>query len=1012
MRFSPDGTFQEVVESAYIEFPLIDIMALDSASQDAKLADVLDSEASTPFDLLNGPLVRTKLLRMTANHHVFVFSSHHIVYDGWSTSVLLEDLSEVYSALCEGRAYKLSDVTQFSDYAAELQEEEGSEEVQEAEQYWLDQFASLPPVLDLPTDHARPAIKSYDGRSVKVSIKPSVYRAIKQTAADQNSTLFTTLFSAYNVFLSRLSGQKDIVVGIFSAGQAMSGHFNMIGHCVNFLPLRTRLHANLRFNELLSETKVTVLDGYDHYQVAFGRILQMLKIERDMSRLPLVEAIFNLDKDGEAPGFSHLNSKIAQAPKRAANFDLFFNINEIEGELVVDCDYSSKLFDESTIRRWIAHFETLLAGIAANPYARISDLPLLTSEQRHQMLVEWNNTQQVYPEQTVCELFEAQVERTPNAVAVTFPSMAGAEQLTYQALNQQANQLAHHLQALGVGPETLVGLAVERGTEMLVGMLAILKAGGAYVPIDPAYPVGRIAHMLSDSQAKVLLIQQKLSQALPAHQAQVVYIDSMAQEWQNLPDTPPQVGATPDNLAYIIYTSGSTGKPKGVQVPHRGLTNFLSSMAQAPGLTQDDILLAVTTLSFDIAGLELFLPLTVGAQVVIASREVATDGFRLQALLSSSSATVMQATPATWRLLLAAGWQNEEQIKILCGGEALPQALAEQLLSQGSELWNMYGPTETTIWSTTHPVKKTEPLISIGRPIANTQVYILDEAKEPAPIGVIGDLYIGGDGLTRGYLNRPQLTAERFIANPFDAADLLYKTGDLARYLPGESIQFLGRIDHQVKIRGYRIELGEIESALGDHPAVRETVVVARDDKAEKELVAYIVPDSQIEAQESDLIATLRAHLLKMVPDYMVPSAFVMLDTLPLTPNGKVNRLALPAPEMSESNAKSFNPPENAMQKQVADIWAEVLRLSRVDIHANFFQLGGHSLLATQVISRLRDTFQVELLLRNLFEAPTVAGLANRIETMQWASQAVVTSDAVEHDGNNEEEENREFFEI
>ncbi|HEX8202153.1 MAG TPA: amino acid adenylation domain-containing protein, partial [Isosphaeraceae bacterium] len=579
-------------------------------------------------------------------------------------------------------------------------------------------------------------------------------------------------------------------------------------------------------------------------------------------------------------------------------------------------------------------------------------------------------------EACVHRLFEAQEARTPEAVALAFEGRA----LTYRALNARANRLAHHLRGLGVGPETLVGVCLDRSPEMVVALLGILKAGGAYVPLDPAYPPERLAFMLEDSRAPVLLTERHLRAVLPAAGAEVVCLDSDAPGIDGQPEDNPAGGAAADHVAYVIYTSGSTGTPKGVEVPHAALGNFLQAMRTLLGVTARDALLAVTTLSFDIAGLELFLPLIVGARVELVPREVAADGARLAARVDEPGVTFLQATPATWRLLLEGGWAGKPALTMLCGGEALPRALADRLLDKGAALWNLYGPTETTIWSSAARVEPGEGAVPIGRPIANTQLYVLDARLRPVPVGVTGELYIGGAGVARGYLRRPALTAERFVPDPFGkaAGARLYRTGDLARWRPDGSLDCLGRIDHQVKIRGFRVELGEIEAALLRHPAVRAAVVVAREDASgEQALVAYTVADPGAEIAAADL----RRGLHEALPEYMVPSAFVALEALPLTPNGKVDRGALPPPGAARVEAEGpYVPPRGPIEEALAGIWGELLGRDRIGVHENFFDLGGHSLTATQLLARLRDTFAVEPSLRDFLEGPTVAGLARLVE--------------------------------
>ena len=635
--------------------------------------------------------------------------------------------------------------------------------------------------------------------------------------------------------------------------------------------------------------------------------------------------------------------------------------------------FNRDLFDTETIKRMLRHFQVVLENVAADVEKRILDLPLLTEKESRQIMVEWNATKTEYPSgKCFPELFEEQVVRNSESVAVIY----GEQQLTYQQLNARSNQLAHYLRKRGVGPEVLVGICVERSLEMLIGLLGILKAGGAYVPLDPGYPLQRVAFMLEDSQARMVLTQERLHASLPPA-VDAVCLDT---DWERISkesDRDPVPWPGPDNLAYVIFTSGSTGHPKGVQIPHRALTNFLTSMRQELGMTGKDKLLEVTTLSFDIAALELFLPLCVGARLILVSRETAADGTQLAAALENYRITTMQATPATWRILIEAGWQGKSDLKILCGGETLSQVLAGKLLEMGASVWNLYGPTETTIWSLVQQVAAIDDrVIPIGRPIANTRVYVLDQYQQLLPVGVPGELCIGGVGLARGYLNRPELTAQKFITDPFnyEAGSRLYRSGDLARYRADGTIEFLGRIDHQVKIRGFRIECGEIETTLNTHPAVREALVVAREDgPGEKRLVAYVVRKQG----QAAMVNELRGYLKQKLPDYMVPASFVYLDRLPLTASGKVDRKTLPAHDSERPDLGStFVPPRTPSEELLAEIWCELLGLKEIGVEDNFFDLGGHSLLAIQMISRVRHSFQVELPVRRLFETPTIAGLA------------------------------------
>ncbi|HEY0602923.1 MAG TPA: amino acid adenylation domain-containing protein, partial [Herpetosiphonaceae bacterium] len=687
-------------------------------------------------------------------------------------------------------------------------------------------------------------------------------------------------------------------------------------------------------------------------------------------------------------------------------FDLTIEISDAISRI----GYNLSLFDGATIARLATHFETLLAGIVANPDARLADLPLLTTEERQQILHDWNATRREYPrDRCVHQLIEEQAARTPDAVAVLY----GDTQLTYAQLNRRANQLANHLRSLGVGAnaqgDTLVGVCLDRSLDLVVSLLAVLKAGAAYVPLDPTYPEERLAYMLDDAGVAAVITQRQHAATLP-QVAPVVCLDA---DWTTIalqPEMSPGSQVAPNDLAYAIYTSGSTGRPKGVMIPHRALTNFLCAMQEQPGFSAANTLIAVTTVAFDIAGLELYLPLISGGSLLLLSREAAADGAQLREALGRFPAPVMQATPATWRLLLESGWTGNPALRAFCGGEALPRDLANLVSERVAELWNLYGPTETTIWSTAGQIAQGERPVALGQPIANTQLYILDRSGQPAPIGVWGELHIGGDGLARGYRNRPELTAEKFVPDPFSSEPgaRLYKTGDLVRYRGDGSIEFQGRIDYQVKIRGFRIELGEIEHALSAHPSISEAAVIVHTDEAgDQRLVAFVVENPEPRTEnlnlESDgsrflvLGSSLREFLAQRLPAYMIPSAFVALPALPRTPNGKLDRKALAAdttPVLDQSQA--YVAPTTPEEEMLAEIWCGILRREQIGIHDNFFALGGHSLLATQLIARVQSAFQVELNLSTIFEAPTIAEMAYIIEDRLLEKLAALSDDEVQ----------------
>ena len=977
---------QEIVPAAAIDLNLIDLREFAPGERELRVIQLAKEEARLSFDLTQAPLIRAKLLYLEDNSHVLLLTVHHIIADGWSMNVLVDEVWAVYRGLMSQTKAELKPLPiQYADFA--LWQREHFDDLTLAPQleYWQNRLAGIPPILELPIDRPRPVKQTFAGSSQSFQLSQELTEKLQALSQQSGTTLYMTVLAAFGVLMHRYSRQSDIVIGSPIANRSYHEVESLIGFFVNTLALRLDLTNQPSFTALLQHVRQVTLDAYAHQDVPFSKIVEQLELDRNLSHHPIFQVMFtwqNMPDYHEELG--DLSVKQIAVESVAAKFDLDVSMVKSESGLQGTFTYNTDLFDAATIERMTGHFQTLLEGIVENPQRQIAQLPMLTPAERQQLLVKWNDTDTEYPGKCIHSLFEEQVERTPDAVAVVFEG----QQLTYRELNHRANQLAHYLQRLGVKTEVLVGICVERSLEMVVGLLGILKAGGAYLPLDPGYPQERISFMLEDSQLSVILTQSHLSKRLPEHPAQVICLDDreiIAQEDNANLDA----DFTPDNLAYIIYTSGSTGKPKGVQILHRAVVNFLTSMAQKPGLSSEDALLAVTTISFDISVLELFLPIIVGAKVVLASKETATDAMKLIDLLAESDATLMQATPATWRMLLAAGWQGKKNLKILCGGEAMPRTLADRLLSNSAAVWNVYGPTETTIWSAVERVERDAPVL-IGSAIANTKFYIIDTnsyqnngAIELVPVGVPGELLIGGDGLARGYLNRPELTGEKFLPDPFsDCSNArLYRTGDLARYLPNGKIELIGRIDNQVKIRGFRIELGEIEAVLARHPGIRETVVIAREDlPGDKRLVAYVVPQ-----QEQPNNSELRSFLQERLPSYMVPSAFVFSSTLPLTPNGKINRRALPAPDASNIQLDTkFVLPSNPTEEKLATIWAEVLDIDRVGIHDNFFELGGHSLLALSLFTKIEKVLGRTFSLATLFEAPTVRDLANIIDRKQF----------------------------
>ncbi len=961
-----------------------------------------------PFDLEGGPVLRVTLFSRSARDRVLLLTIHHIVSDGWSLWMLLEELRVLYPAQTTGqKAFLPPGTRSYPDYIQWQTDMLASSQGEQLWNYWKNQLAGELPTLDLPTDRPRAPIQTYRGASYPFKVNEKLTQQLKRLAQNERATLYMTLLAAFQVLLYRYTGQEDILVGSPTAARNQSEFAGTVGYFVNPVVLRGNLAGNPTFKDFLGQVRQTTLEAIAHQDYPFPLLVERLLPNRDPSYSPLFQVLFVLQKPqkGELAelmtasepevrvNWGGLQLEPFLMATEEGQFDLTLEMVEVKESLVGIFKYNTDLFDDATITRMAGHFQTLLESIVANPEQCLADFPLLTAAERQTVLVEWNDTRRDYPyDIPIHQLFETRVQRTPDAVALVFEQ----EKLTYQALNCRANQLAHYLQNLGVGPEVLVGICVERSLEMVVGLLAILKAGGAYVPLDPDYPQERLNYMLCDARVPVLLTTETLTKRVSDYQGQLLWLDK---DWEIIGRQSrenPVSGVGLDNLAYVIYTSGSTGKPKGAANVHRGISNRLLWMQDTYQLTTTDRILQKTPFSFDVSVWEFFWPLLTGACLVVAKPNGHQDSAYLVKTIAEQQITTVHFVPSMLQVFLEEpGLKNCHSLRrVICSGEALSFDLQERFFERlGCELHNLYGPTEAAIDVTFWQCDRSSPLgtVPIGRPIANTQIYILDPHLQPVPIGVAGELHIGGVNLARGYLNRPDLTAEKFIANPLsqEAGARLYKTGDLARYLPDGTIEYLGRIDHQVKIRGFRIELGEIEAVLAQHPKVRETVVIARNVRPGHEhLVAYVVPP-----QEPPASNELRRFLKEKLPDYMVPSVFVVLDALPLTPNGKVNRRVLPAPDISRMNLEvGFVAPRTPTEKILADIWAEVLRVEQVGIHDNFFELGGDSILSIQIIARANQA-GLKLATKQLFQHQTIAELAAVVGTVFsiQAEQGLVT---------------------
>jgi amino acid adenylation domain-containing protein len=980
--FSSDGQWQQVDPTAKLDVPLLDFSAKQKPAQE--LERLIEKEVSSSFDLTQGPLLRVRIVRLSNERHVVVWTAHHIVCDGWSGGLIVSELAKSYSALKQGAAPVLDAPESFRQYAITNQGD--SEEARDASAYWSRQFADIPTPLELPADRLRPAVRTAQASTLKRDLPEPLHLLLKKTAGQQRTTLVVLLMAGLKTFLYRLTGQTDLIIGLGVAGQAITGQSCLVGHCVNLLPVRSRLEPSGSFQQNLAAVKKSVLDAFDHNQSTIGSILQDVKVSRSPGRPPLVEVIFNIDRDPGAVEFEGLKFECERNPKRALHFDLFFNFVEGPHSLYLECDYNTDLFDASTIKRWLGHLQTLLESIVAAPSQSIDRLPILSEVERHEITVRWNDTATKYDDvETLQNWFELQVENTPDALALTSED----QHLTYRELNKRTNQLAHHLKTLGVGPDVRVGVCAERSIEMVVALMGILKAGGCYMPLDPDYPSNRLALMLEDARPPVILTQKALLQRLPGHEAPAICLDS---DWGRIasePDTNLGVQSTRHDAAYVIYTSGSTGKPKGVVNIHEAIVNRLQWMQDAYRLTAADRVLQKTPYSFDVSVWEFFWPLVTGASLVMARPGGHRDPEYLAQLITQEKITTLHFVPSMLRLFLEnAKLPKHSTIRqVFCSGEELGADLQRMFFAASdAELHNLYGPTEAAVDVTYWACRRDDQrsFVPIGRPIANTQIYILDHNLSPVPIGVSGELHIGGIGLARGYLNRPELTAERFIPDVVSnrSGARLYKTGDLSRYLPSGEIQYLGRIDHQVKIRGFRIELGEIGAVLAKHPGVKGCVVTAREDRpGDKMLVAYFEAQGP-EAPES---SELRDYLKKELPEYMVPAVFVRMDRLPLSPNGKVDTKALPAPEQRGSETQeAFLAPRDPVEQVLAQLWAKVLKVNRVGLNDNFFELGGHSLLAVRIIVEIENIYGRRLPLAMLLQAPTVGALAEVLRKENW----------------------------
>lgn len=986
---SANGMRVIVLERMDLPFTFVDLSGLNETARQRELDALAHRDMHTAFDLLCGPLFRVYLVRLSNDHHLLRLSGHHVIVDGWSLGIIMADVSRFYTALKRGTPPDLPEVFRFSDYAIAQIDLAKSPEHERVERYWLDLFKDGAPVVDLPTDRPRPKLKTYNGHRLDLELDPGLVRDLRATATRSGASFVTTLLTAFEVLLYKLTGQSDLVVGLPAAGQSDMGMKDLVGHCVNLLALRSRIDDEQPFIDHLKGRRTAVLDAFDNQKYTFGTLVRKLNIPREPGRIPLCPVVFNIDMNmDDGVAFEGLRHRFISNPRAFENFELFLNATGSDERLVLEWSYNTDLFDESTVRGWMAELATLIGRITQHPEAPIADLvddapataPTLPHAERSGVR---SNAPVHVP---IPQLFDEVAHARPDAIALEMDDA----RLTYGQLRERVHTLSAHLVELGVQPGEPVGLCMDRGFGMITAMLATLRAGGCFVPLDPAYPAERLRFMFADTGVRVLLTQRHLTQALPPHEARLVLVDEVPQRANRAP-MPTLSGESP---AYIMYTSGSTGTPKGVVVPHRAIVRLVREQNFLP-FGPDLVFLQLANVSFDASTLEIWGALLNGAKLVLQPQQKPTL-VEITQTIRRHGVTTVWFTAGLFNLMVDEHLERLRGLKhILAGGDVLsvPHVKkALQMLGPGV-LINGYGPTENTTFTTCHRID-TIPAkggIPIGRPLHNTTVHVLDEQMRPVPTGRKGELYTGGAGVALGYWKRDDLTAERFVPDPFshEPGARLYRTGDIVRWLPDGTLEFIGRGDGQVKVRGFRVELGEIESMIAGFPGVRDNVVVARrDGPGEQQLAAYVVPDgfdpeADI-AQRDAFVERLRAHLSDRLPGYMVPTFFTAMKALPLNPNGKVDKHALPAPQMRTNKLQTEHvAPRNETERTVAAIWSKALGVDHLGVHDNFFDLGGHSLIGIQVLAQVEQHMGRKLPLNALFQAPTVAQFAENIRALE-----------------------------
>lgn len=963
--FSTDGIYMSIYKQSTIELVTIDLSDLDENTKKQALDQYISEDAYFLFDLVHGPLLKVGLLKLSENSHTLVITAHHIICDGWSIGIILQELGAIYSAYVENKIPDLPLSIPFNAYANKEQLFSESDENKATEKFWYEIYENSIPVVNVPTDNPRPSLRTYKSQRLDLAFDTNLLSNLKQTGLSAGSSLVTTLLTSFEVFLYQLTSQEDIVVGLPVAGQPVAGMNNLIGHCVSLLPLRSKPIPNISFNDYLKQRKSELFDAYDHSQLSFGHLLQKLHIARDPSRIPLVPIAFNIDM-GMTDGvdFSNLTYKMRSNPKAYGVFEIFVNASGSEKNLVFEWSYNEALFEPETIKKMMASFEEIVRIIVEDPSKTLGQIAFqdFTSENNKISV-----TRMAYPKSTLHELFAEQAEMFPNSIALEFEN----KQITYSELAKMINQMANYLWTQGLRPGQIVAVSLDRTPELIASLFAVLQCGASYIPIDTMYPDARLNLMIEDADAS-FYIGLNSKRNFP-NKVVSLSIEHILNAIQGLPTEPINHKVATESAAYIIYTSGSTGKPKGVQVAHCNAINLVYSMAKEPGICATDKIFSVTTISFDAMVMEIYLPLLFGACVVLVDEETRRDGRLLLKKAVKDKITMMWGTPSIWQILLDSGWEKTLNIKALIGGEPVPKPLAHELLSRCNELWNIYGPTETTVCSFLTQISINDDPITIGKPIANTTVYLLDANRNPVNKGEIGEIVIAGDGVSLGYLNRPDLTNERFIPNPFEneSNGKMYLSGDLGKLLPNGHVQCLGRIDHQVKVRGYRIELGEIEHTLMSIEGIKTAAVLAKNDI----LVAFIIADGEV-TNELDQIQLWRHKLESQLPTFMIPHIFHILEKMPTTPNDKIDRKTLLEYKSNIENKQEYTAPRTEEEKMVASIWKESLNLEHIDIYSNFFEIGGHSIKAVKVMIEIEKKIGKQIPLSALFEYSTIEKFA------------------------------------